>query len=356
MGDGKVVLVTGVASYWGSRVAERLVAEAGYHIIGLDVAQPPVEIRGVDFIQADIRNPLLVDLLKSEGIDTVCHLAFVETSRPNETAFDANVVGTGKFLGACAGAGIRKVVLKSSTAIYGARPSNSAFLTEEQSLRGSQRCGYIRDLIGIEAFCSGFRRQVPQMVLTILRFPSIVGPTADTPMTRFLRDPYAPGLLGFDPMMQLIHEDDVVGGLIHAMDNDVPGTFNVAAKEVLPLNKIRGLAGKPPVSVFHPFAYWGAWLMAGTRLPLDRIVPIELDYIRYPWVADLTRMCGELGFEPLHTAEEALCEFAARRRIPGSEIMARGEERLRGIIEQRRRTREQQAAAASDVEEGGANG
>ena len=355
MGDEKVILVTGVAGYWGSRVAERLVAEVGYHVIGLDVEQPPEEIQGLDFMQADVRNPLLVDLLKSEGVDTVCHLAFVETSRPNEAAFDANVAGTGKLLGACAEVGIRKVVLKSSTAIYGARPSNPAILTEEQSLRGSRRCGYVRDLVEIEAFCSGFRRQVPQLMLTILRFPSTVGPTADTPMTRFLKRPYAPSLLGFDPMMQLIHEDDVVGALIHAVHNDVPGTFNVAAEDVLPLNKIRGLAGKPLVTVFHPLAYWGVWLMDGTRLPIGRIVPIELDYIRYPWVADLTRMRRELGFEPLHTAEETLREFAEWHRMPGSEIVARGEERLRDIMEQRRRARERQAATASGAEEGGAN-
>jgi UDP-glucose 4-epimerase len=355
MGDEKAILVTGVAGYWGARVAERLVTEAGCHVIGLDVGHPPGKIQGLDFIQADVRNPLLVDLLKSEAVDTVCHLAFVETDRPSEAAFDANVVGTGRLLGACVEAGVRKVVLKSSTAVYGARPSNSAFLTEERSLRGSRRCGYIRDLVEIEAFCSGLRRQASQMILTILRFPSIVGPTADTPMTRFLKDPYAPSLLGFDPMMQLIHEDDVTAALVHAVHNDVPGVFNVAAEDVLPLNKIRGLAGKPLVSVFHPFAYWGVKLLNGTGLPLRRVMPIELDYIRYPWVADLTRMGGELGFEPLHTAEETLREFAAWRRIPGAEIMSRGEERLRDIMEQRRRARERQAAAASGVEEGGAN-
>jgi UDP-glucose 4-epimerase len=355
MGNEGAILVTGVAGYWGARVAERLVAEVGCHVIGLDVEQPPDRIQELDFIQADIRNPLLVDLLKSEGVDTVCHMAFVETGRPSEAAFDANVVGTGKLLGACATAGVRKVVLKSSTAVYGARPTNSAFLTEEQSLRGSRRCGSIRDLVEIEAFCGGFRRQARPMMLTILRFPSIVGPTADTPMTRFLKDPYAPSLLGFDPMMQLIHEDDVVRAVVHAVQNDVPGVFNVAARDVLPLNKIRGLAGKPPISVFHPFAYWGVRLLDSTRLPIDRVVPIELDYIRYSWVADLTRMRDELAFEPLHTAEETLGEFAQWRRMSTSTIVGRSAERLRDIMEQRRQAREQQAPAAFGGEEGGVN-
>jgi UDP-glucose 4-epimerase len=354
MGNERAILVTGAAGYWGARVAERLMIEVGRHVIGLDVEQPPVRIPELDFIQADIRNPLLVDLLKSEGVDTVCHLAFVETGRPSQAAFDANVVGTGKLLGACATAGVRKVVLKSGTAVYGARPTNSAFLTEEQSLRGNRRCGSIRDLIEIEAFCSGFRRQARPMILTTLRFSSIVGPTADTPMTRFLKDAYAPSLLGFDPMMQLIHEDDVVRAVVHAVQNDVPGVFNVAASDVLPLNRIRSLAGKPPISVFHPFAYWGVRLLDGTRLPLDRIAPIGLDYIRYPWVADLTRMREELAFEPLHTAEETLCELAQWRRVSTATIVGRSEERLREIMERRRQAREQQASPCGG-EEGGAN-
>lgn len=357
MAENKVVLVTGVAGYWGSRVAAALVAEPNYHVIGLDTEPPAEKIQGLDFIQADVGNPLLVDLLKAEAVDAVCHLAFLGTARPREAAFDLNVMGTTKVLGACAEAGVRKVVLKSSTTVYGARPSNPAFLTEGHALRGGRRYGYTRDLVEIETFCNGFRRQVPEMALTILRFASIVGPTADTPMTRFLKEPGAPYLLGFDPMMQLVHEDDVVAALVHAVRNDVAGVFNVAARDVLPLARIRGLVGKLPLAVFHPVAYWGVGLLGATRLPVTRYVPIELDYLRYSWVADLAKMGEELGFEPVHTAEETLGEFAERYRVgrylSGSEILARREDRLRDVIEQRRRARQRQAAMASGVEEGG---
>jgi UDP-glucose 4-epimerase len=356
MVDKQIVLVTGVANYWGSRVAAGLAIEPRYHVIGLDLERPTDEIRGLDFVQADIRNPLLPELFASEGVDKVCHLAFVETTRPSEAAFGLNVMGTAKLLGACAEAGVRKVVIKSSTAVYGARPSNSAFLAEDHALRGSRRTGTIRDLVEIEKFCSGFRHQEPAVLLTILRFPGIVGPTADTPMTRFLGEPAAPTLLGFDPLMQLIHEDDVVAALIHAVASDVAGVFNVAAEDVLTLNRIRGLAGKMPVSVFHPLAYWGSGLLGRAGLQVDRYVPIELDYLRYPWVADLTRMHQELGFAPQYTAEESVREFAEGRRArtyePDSISVARDEERLRATIEQRRQAREQKAGTATS-EEGG---
>lgn len=343
MTENKVVLVTGVAGYWGSGVAAKLVDEPGLHVVGLDANRPSRRIKGLDFVRADVRDPSLVERLKE--VDTVCHLTFVERARPSEATFDVNVTGTMNVLKACAEAGVRKVVLKSSLAVYGAHPDNPAFLTEDHTLRGSRRYGYTRDMVEIETFCHSFRRQVPKMILTILRFASIVGPTADTPMTRFLAKPWTPVLLGFDPLMQVIHEDDVVGALVHAVVHDAPGAFNVAAEGVMPLTKLMGLAGKLPLPVFHPLAYWGTSLLGSTGLGITHYAPIEPDYLRYPWVGDLTRMRQELGFYPCHTAAEALREFAQRQRLrrylPRSAPPAYVDERLRGAMERLRKAREE---------------
>jgi UDP-glucose 4-epimerase len=354
MNGKRVVLVTGVAGFWGSRVAARLAGEIGHTILGVDLHPPQVEIEGLDFIPSDVRNPLLVDLFEAEAVDTVCHLAFEETRWPSSAAFDRNVLGATNVLGACAKAGVRKVLLKSSTAVYGARPGNPAFLTENRSLRGSKKWGMVRDLLEIETFCSGYRRTTPDLELTILRFPSIVGPTACTPMTRFLREAGAPSLLGFDPMMQLVHEEDVVSALAHSVINGVPGIFNVAAEDALPLNKIRGLVGKFPLLVFHPFAYRATKLMRRLGRRAGQFTPIELDYIRYPWVADLTRMLDELGFAPRYSAEETLREFAEHLHggsyLPDSTTALRDQQRLRDIIQRRRQPGERQAAAAATGE------
>jgi UDP-glucose 4-epimerase len=267
------------------------------------------------------------------------------------------VLGTAKLLAACGEAGVRKVVLKSSTAVYGARPSNPAFLTEDRSLRGSRRYGYARDLGEIEKFSNGYRHRVPDIVLTILRFASTIGPTVHSPMTQFLREPLAPSLLGFDPLMQLVHEDDVVDGLLYAVLRDAPGVFNVAAEDVLPLNKIRGLTGKAPLVVFHPIAYWGFSLLGSRAAWVDQSLPMDPDYLRYPWVADLTRMREELGFEPRYSAEDALGEFSElndmRDTLSESEILALSEERLSTIMQQRQRAREWQDQGVSSAEPGG---
>ena len=345
----KVVLVTGVAGYWGGRLATQLVTQSDLHVIGLDSERPKQEIKDLDFIQADIRNPLLVELLKGEAVHTVCHLAFNKSAVLSEAAFELNVLGTMKVFGACAEAGVKKIVLRGTTAVYGALPNNSAFLKEEHPLNGSRSNGYIRDMIEVEAFCNGFRRQSPEVMLTLLRFSSIVGPNADTPMTRFLKEQWTPVLLGFDPLFQVIHENDVVDALVFAVVNDTPGVFNVAAEGILPLRKLMSLAGKMSLPVFHLFAYWGTGLMGSIGKRVINYTPIELDYIRYPWVGDLRRMREEMGFTPHYTAEEAVREFAGYQRMAGympeAASLAYDEERLRDTLERRRRSHLHKPAA-----------
>ena len=312
----KTVLITGVGGYWGARLAARLASVPDLHVIGLDTPRPARGSRDLDFVQTDVRNPLLADFLREEKVEAVCHLAFAESTRRSEANFDLNVMGTMKVFGACAAAGVQKIVCRSSTAIYGARPDNPAFLSEERTPAAKSHTGTVRDLIEIEAFCNGFRSQWPDIALTILRFPSIIGPTADTPMTRFLRSKLTPTLMGFDPLMQVIHEDDVVEALWHSLCHDASGVFNVAAEGVLPLSKLMALGGKSIAApVFHLAAYWGNPLLGAMGMPVNRVWPIELDYLRYPWVGDLCKMREDLEFTPAYTAVSALREFTARRRL-----------------------------------------
>ena len=341
MDEVKVVLVTGVSGYWGGRVAQRLLAEPGLRVIGMDVEPPQEEIAGLDFIAADVRNPLLADLLRQEGVDAVCHLAFVAGVKKSEAIFDYNVMGTMKVVGACAETGVGKVVLKSSTMVYGAHPDNDAFLAEESTLRGGRRYGYNRYRLEIESFCNGFRRQAPGLALTVLRFANVVGPTADTPMNAYLHNPVAPTLLGFDPMMQVIHEDDVVEALAYALRNETPEVCNVAADPPLPLLRILGLAGTPPLPLAHPLVY-RAVKWAGSKR-VGRFVPFEPDYLRYRWVADVGRMREEMGFIPNYVGDEAVEALGVHLRMEQYTLragdMAYDEERLRDTLRRRREAR-----------------
>lgn len=345
--DKKTVLVTGVADYWGARVAERLAQMPGIQVLGLDSEPLENELPGVDFIQADIRSPLIVDLLRVEQVHTVCHLKFKEQLKPSEELNDLNVLGAMKLLDACAKAGVEKVVIRSSTAVYGAHPDNSALLTEESALRGSKNYGYSRDWLELEAFYNDFHSQYPRLDLTILRFANVIGPMVDSPIMRFFKLNPPITLLGFDPVMQFIHEDDAVAALAFAVENDVPGVYNFAADGPMPLSRALRLARRKPAHVFHPLAYFGAKWLRRSQFAPDQYVPLEWDYLRYPWVADLTKLHEQLGFSAHYLAEEALRELAGPRQpektVRPDESPAYDEERLRDIIERRRQARDQQS-------------
>ena len=344
MTEQRVVLVDGIAGYWGGRVAERLLAEPDLQVIGLDT-EPPQRGSGIDFIRADVRNPLLMELLKEEKVHTYVHLAFLDSERPSETAFDFNVMGTMKVLSACAEAGVKQVVLKSSTLIYGAQPGNSAFLREDHPLNAKRNFGALRDLLEIENFVVAFRGQSPEVKLTVLRFAHILGPSVDTPLTRFLCNDAAPMLLGFDPVVQVIHEEDVVNALVHATLYAVPGTFNVAAQGAMPLTKLMGLAGKSALPVLHPIAYLGESFLG------PQFTSIDFDYLRYPCVADLQRMREDLEFRPTYLAEDTVREFAALRKqkaaAPAMTAQEAEEEHLRATIERRKNIRQQMASGST---------
>jgi UDP-glucose 4-epimerase len=344
MPERRVVLITGVSGFWGSRVAQRLLEEAEIHVIGLDAEAPQQESEGLDFVRADVRNRLLADLLRSEEVDTVCHLAFQEAARHSEAAFDYNVMGTMKVIAAAAASGVRRVVLRSSTLVYGAHPDNSAFLKENSELRGSRRDATTRYQLEIESFLNGFRRQAPEIDLAVLRLAHVVGPEVSTPMSRYLHRPLPPVLIGFDPMLQVIHEDDAVEALAQAVIGGSDGCINVAADPPLPLLRILGLASKLPLPVPHPLAY---------RSRFRVLFPIEPDLLRFRCVADLTTMRDELEFTPQYSSDQAIESMAVHRRInqykPGTETADYEEERLRATIERRRQNRERMTPAANQT-------
>ena len=304
----KVVLITGAAGQWGTRLAKRLVVEDGLGVVALDDQPPSPGLAGLDYLQADFQDPLIGDLLATEAVHTVCHLAFRPSVARSEDAYAHNVQGTARFLAACLAAGVRHVVLMSSTAVYGAHADNPVLLQESHPLRGSRRQGTNRDRLEIEAFVNGFYRQHPEMLVTVLRLANIVGPTADTPMTRYLRSPAGLTLMGFNPLLQLIHEQDVAAALAQAVLAEKGGIYNVAAEPALPLKRLLALAGTLPVPVFHPLAY--------LNNSIQEQMVFEPDSLRYRWIADTEKMQTELGFFPEKSAEEAVQALRAAKGEP----------------------------------------
>lgn len=338
----QVVAVTGVSGRWGRAVVQALQAH-DLRLLGIDVRPPQPAIPGLDFVKADVRNPWLVDLLRVEQVDTVVHLAWSERQRRSEATLENNVLGTMQLLGACVDAGVGQVVLRSTTAVYGARAENPLYLREDSPLAARSAYGGVRDAVEVEQALAEFADEFPELRLAVLRFANVLGADADSPFTRLLRLPVIPTLLGFDPSLQLIDFDDAVAALVHCVLTGATGAVNVAAGGVVSLCQAAGMAGRPVLPLLHLAVTW-TFPVATTSHVAGRALrywPLEPDYLRYPWLADTERMRRDLGFTPTWTARQTLERFVqagrvARYAAPADERAHAADELGREVAERRR--------------------
>jgi UDP-glucose 4-epimerase len=214
-----------------------------------------------------------------------------------------NVQGTTRLLDGCAQYGVPKVILLSSANVYGPRPDNPQFLSEDAPLMGGQRFPAIRDLIEVDMLTSSFFWKHTDIETVILRPVHILGGVHNAP-SNYLRLRYVPTLLGFDPMVQVIHEDDVVEAILCALKPGVRGIFNITGPGEVPLSTLLRELDRPPLPVPHPFAE--ILMKALWRGKLTSFPTPELDHIRYVCMVDGTRARHDLGYRPRFTMKETI--------------------------------------------------
>jgi UDP-glucose 4-epimerase len=223
---------------------------------------------------------------------------------------ELNVIGTMQLLAACQKApGLRHLVVKSTTTVYGASSRDPAMFTEDMEPRRAPRAGYAKDVAEIEGYVRGFARRRPDVRVALLRAANVIGPHVVSPITSYFRLPVIPTVLGHDPRLQFLHEQDLLAVLQHAALRDVAGTFNVAGDGVLMLSQaIRRL--KRPSVPMPPFAVGGL----GSALRSARLAdfsPEQLSFLTYGRGVDTTRMRSILDFHPAFTTAEAFADFGA---------------------------------------------
>jgi UDP-glucose 4-epimerase len=312
---GRIAL-TGTASFLGGRLLRRLAETKGAaRLLVVDLAAPPAALdvrhRAVDLTEpaADQR---LLDVFREEQVDEVLHFAFYTGPRRDAAhAHELESIGTLALLAAAAAAGVGRVVMRSFTAVYGARGQNPAFLTEDRPLQPDPGLGWIRDKLEAEQHVAAFSRRYPDLKIAVLRFAPLLGPRVHTFYTRILDRRVVPVLMGYDPLVQMLHPEDALAAAEAAVDRPVAGAFNVVPSRPIPLLAALHLAGKIPLAVPHPLAYPVADLMwaAGVGEAPGRFC----DYVRFPFVADGERARRDLGFTPRYASRDALLAYIGYR-------------------------------------------
>ncbi|MBY8872971.1 NAD-dependent epimerase/dehydratase family protein [Micromonospora sp. PLK6-60] len=323
-----VVVVTGVGRYLGAHVAARLATDPRIQrVIGVDPTSPGPEVTDlldrVERVRLDLGS--LGGLLADLEVDAVVHLALVSAPDPQHggrsAMKDQNVIGTMQLLAACQRAPrLRKLVVRSSTAAYGASFRDPAVFTEETEPREVPRGGFGRDILDIEGYVRGFRRRRPDVTATVLRFAPFIGSTADTTLTRYFAQPLVPTVFGRDPRLQFVHFDDALEVLHRSIVEEHPGTYNVAGPGVLSLSQAIRRAGRVAVPVLEP-GLSGAAALA-RNLGFGRYGLDQVDLFVHGRVVDTTRLEREYGFTPRSTAA-AFEDFI--RAHHGGSLLTRGQ-------------------------------
>jgi UDP-glucose 4-epimerase len=308
--------VTGVSRFIGAHLAARLAADPSIdRVLGVDTVPPTRDLlRGMgraEFVRADIRNPLIAKVITSAEVDTVVHTSLSSSpaaSGGRVAMKEMNVIGTMQLLAACQRSPrVRRLVLKSTTAVYGSSPRDPAIFTETMAPKAMPPGGYAKDAVEIEGYVRGFGRRRPDVSVTVLRFANFIGPRIDTSLTRYFALPVVPTVLGYDARMQLLHSEDALAVLEQAARQDLPGVFNVGAPGVLLLSQAIRRAGRVQVSLPSMIVGPASRLFRGARL-VD-MTPDQMRFLNFGRVVDTDRLRDTFGFTPRWTTMQAFDDF-----------------------------------------------
>jgi len=311
------ILITGVANFWGVGLARALLADPEVEqVVGVDTRTPPRDVaEGITWIAADLRVQELRTAIRAAAVDAIVHTdipQFPEPGRAARQLHDLTVMGTLQLLAAAGDLPtLRTLVVRGSASIYGSEAPAPAFLTEEMTLQpGATR--FQRDLGEIEKLVDGLARRRRDVTCTVLRLQPVIGVRLDNPITRLLRAPVVPVMLGFDPRVQVLHEDDSIAVLHHALRHPVPGAVNVAGAGTISLNAAIRRMGRTAVPVPHPL--FGSVAGVARRFGLPPLSEDTIRYLRYGRGVALERMTNELGFTPRYDTPGAIDTVAAELR------------------------------------------
>jgi UDP-glucose 4-epimerase len=314
---GRRVLITGVDKFWGGRIAQTLEQDPDFDVIlGMGTKEPQVALERAEFVRSDQAYSILSRIVKATHVDTIIH-TFVITNTSeasSRTLHETNVIGTMNLLAAAGqrGSMVRQVVVKSSSTVYGATENDPAWFREETPRSMPARSRLERSLLDVEQLVKDFAEDNPATVVSMVRCANVLGSEISTPVSANLAKNFAPVIVGFDPLMQFVHEQDVVNCLLHLTRKRIPGLYNLAGDERIPWSEVINICG----SRIAPIPAYGTMNVASllVRLGLIHFTPEMEPLLRYGRGVDTTRI-KRTGFEIQYTTAGAVRSFIKAVRL-----------------------------------------
>jgi UDP-glucose 4-epimerase len=315
------VAITGGAGFLGSRLIRALAPKEQWDIVVFDLAPAPnvpVEVRH-RFLDLNLPHAdgSVYKLLMEEKPDVVIHLAALRSPSHDYTYIhELNSLGALHVLAAAGEAKTPRLIVGSTTMVYGARGDNPNFLTEDHPMRADLQDRFVLDFVEAERHARTHARRYPDSKVAVLRFAQVLSPEIRDYKTRYFEAPAAVTMLGYDPLLQFLHPEDATSALLRTLENpSAHGTFNIVPDGVLPLSTILLLYGTLPVPVPHTVAYAAieaAWLAGVGFAP-----GIQAHFIRYNCIAGNEKARKVLGWNPAWSSFDTVLQTVRVRRSKG---------------------------------------
>jgi UDP-glucose 4-epimerase len=299
MPSKKRIFISGVAGHFARGLLPLLENDPAVEsIVGIDRVEPPAGLsKKLEFHPLDTRDPAVGDLLK--GCHTFIHLAFVLLRRPGQSDMDEiNIGGSRNLMNAAVAAGVKKLAFTGSVVGYGLHPDNPLPLTEESPLRPNIDLYYSKAKAIVEQHLDEIEAANPGMVVTRLRPCTVAGPKTDKARMASLIARTGILVKGWNPPIQLVHENDLAQAMHLALAKDLPGAYNVTGdgpqtlKELYAVSHARIMEFPLPVARFLMGLAWSA---GQSVFSSD-----WLDLSRYSLVAS-SRKIRKAGWKPQYS-------------------------------------------------------
>ncbi len=290
------VLIAGISGGYGRLLARRIARE--YPVVGVDSRPWSSRLPTVPFYEADPRRRAFENVLRRERPSVVVHLGFARDFQLSDIKrYELNVHGTRRLLELCRRYGTARVVILSTSYVYGAVANNPSFMDEERSLAASAHYPEIRDLVEVDTLATAFMWRYPELRLVLLRPVPVLGPNVQSSIGSYLRRRTVPTILGFNPMMQFMHEEDLCEAIALAIELGDRGVYNVEGSGEVPLS----VAVEETGGVRLPIPEFALRRLAARFLALPSGA---VDYIKYPCTINGRRFAEAASFRPLFSLKE----------------------------------------------------
>jgi UDP-glucose 4-epimerase len=304
----KSVVITGGAGGDGRLLARRLL-DAGYRVHTVD-KKPAGLPAAVTHHSVDIRKRGFDDVLRTVRPWAVVHLARLHRmDATSEERHRVNFEGTVHVFEVAVSAGVHKIVYPSRHTVYGALPDQPLFLTEEHPPAAGRTYPEIHDLVAADLYASAQLWKQLDREVVVLRPVNVVGPTTENLFCRYLRQRRVFTVAGFDPLYQVLHEEDFVTALCLSLQPGLRGVFNVVGHDPVPLHVVVEQSGAARVPM--PEALIG---VLGGRLGFARVPKGAVDYLKFACTVDGSAFRKATGFSPDVSLADTLSSVQPARR------------------------------------------